>query len=300
VSAARPLLVVALGGNAVSPPRGGLTLAVERDLIRRAAGELAALAADARLLIVHGNGPQVGRLLIAESAGDPADLDILVAQTQGELGYLLAEALETRLGTRCCAALITRAVVAADDPGFAHPTKPVGPVLARPPAAVPAMRLADGSGWRRVVASPRPTGVLELDIIRRLLADTHVVAGGGGGVALMQAGGRREPRPAVIDKDWTAALLATRLHADRLLYVTDVAYAYDDFGGAGQRPIATMTAAAARSRLAAGVFPPGCMGPKVASAIDFVVASGRPAVIAALGEVEAALRGRAGTTITAA
>lgn len=291
------LLVVALGGNAVSPPRGGLTFAVERELIARAAAELAPLAtAGARLLVVHGNGPQVGRLLGAESDDDPADLDVLVAQTQGELGYLLVEALEAHLGAGACAALITRVVVAADDPGFATPTKPVGRVLAARPAG-PAVRVGDGSGWRRVVASPRPLEVVDLDAVRRLLATTHVVAGGGGGVALARAGARCEARAAVVDKDWTAALLATRLGAERLLYVTDVAAACDDFGTAGQRAIARLSVAEARARLAAGAFPPGSMGPKIASAVEFVAATGRPALITTLGAVATALAGAAGTTV---
>jgi carbamate kinase len=292
------LLVVALGGNAVSPPRGGLTFAVERGLVEQAAAELAALAAaGTRLLVVHGNGPQVGRLLTAESAGDPEHLDVLVAQTQGELGYLLAEALDRRLGGGCCAALVTRVVVEEGDPGFARPVKPVGPVLAHAPPGVPATRMPDGSGWRRVVASPRPVDVVETDAIRTLLATNHVIAGGGGGVPVVRGASRRDRQPAVVDKDWTAALLAGRLGADRLLYVTDVPYACDDFGGLGQQPITAMSAAAARARLAAGVFAPGSMGPKVASAVEFVAASGRSAVITTLGEIAAALAGRAGTTI---
>jgi carbamate kinase len=289
------LLVVALGGNAVSPPRGGLTFAVERELVARAAAELAPLAAaGARLLIVHGNGPQVGRLLAAESDDDPADLDVLVAQTQGELGYLLVEALAPHLGEGACATIVTRVVVAAADPGFTTPTKPVGRILFARPAA-PAVQVADG--WRRVVASPRPLEVLELAAIRRLLASVHVIAGGGGGMAVVRHAAGLEPRAAVVDKDWTAALLATRLGAERLLYVTDVAAAYDAFGAAGQRPLARLSVADARARVAAGAFPPGSMGPKIASAADFVAATGHPAVIGTLGAVPAALAGRAGTTI---
>lgn len=292
------LLVVALGGNAVSPPRGPLTVDVERALVARAAAELAPLArAGARLLIVHGNGPQVGRLLRLESDDDPADLDVLVAQTQGELGYLLLEALAVHLGAAAGAALLTRVVVAADDPAFDAPSKPIGGVLAAAPRA-PAVAVA--GGWRRVVASPRPLDVLELAAIGRLLAAGHVVAGGGGGVPLARSDGRREPRPAVVDKDWTAALLATRLGARRLLYVTDVAAACDAFGAADQRPIARLSVAAARARLAAGAFAAGSMGPKVASAVDFVAATGRPAVITTLGAIAAALDGRAGTTIAPA
>lgn len=292
------LLVVALGGNAVSPPRGGLSFAVERRLVEQAAAELAELAtAGARLLVVHGNGPQVGRLLTAESAGDPAHLDVLVAQTQGELGYLLAEALDRRLGGNRCAALMTRVVVEHDDPGFAQPVKPVGPVLDHAPPGVPSVRMPDGLGWRRVVASPRPVDVVETEAIRTLLATTHVIAGGGGGVPVLRGQTRGDRQPSVVDKDWTAALLAERLRADRLLYVTDVPNACDAFGHEAQQAITAMNVAAARARLAAGVFAPGSMGPKIASAVEFVAASGRPAVITTLGQIAAALEGRAGTTI---
>lgn len=298
MSAAAPL-VVALGGNAVSPPRGGLTFAVERRLVAQAAGELAPLAAaGARLLIVHGNGPQVGRLLAAESAGALADLDVLVAQTQGELGYLLAAALDAHLGAGACAALMTRVVVAADDPAFATPTKPVGPVLAAAPAGVASARLPDG-GWRQVVASPRPIAVVERAAIAALLATTHVIAGGGGGVALGDAAPGRQPCAAVVDKDWTAALLAVAVGARRLLYVTDVCQVCDGFGTPDVRPLAVLSVDEARARLAAGAFPPGSMGPKIASAVEFVAATGGEAVITTLGAIAAALDGDAGTRIVA-
>ena len=297
-SAARSLIVVALGGNAVSPPRGGLTFAVERDLIERATAELAPLAEDgARLLIVHGNGPQVGRLLAVESAGDQADLDICVAQTQGELGYLIAEALDARLGADATATIVTRVLVDADDPAFAHPTKPIGPVLDHCPPDAPAVQMPDGSGWRRVVASPRPLAVIEQRAIRSLLTTHHVVAGGGGGVALSDARRKRRPCAAVVDKDWVASLLAIELRADQLLYVTDVPQAFDRFGQHDQEPIHTMSVAEAQARLDECVFAPGSMQPKVASAVDFVAATGRRAIIATLGAIAAALQGTAGTTI---
>ncbi|MFN8544672.1 MAG: carbamate kinase [Candidatus Binatia bacterium] len=288
---AGPLVVVALGGNAVSPPAGDSALAAERTAVARAADDLALLAAGGRrLLVVHGNGPQVGRLLVVAGADGTADLDVHVAQTQGELGYLLAEALEARLGGGACAALVTRVTVDATDPAFAVPTKPIGRVLPAAPAGVPAVRLPDGRGWRRVVASPRPREVIELDAIRVLLASRHVVAGGGGGVPLMAADGRRGPAPAVVDKDWVAALLAVELGAARLVFVTDVSHAYDDFGGAA-RPIAVMSVAEARARCARGVFAAGSMAPKVESAVEFVAACGRPARITTVGAAGA------GTTI---
>lgn len=291
----QPVLVVALGGNAISPPRGDLSITAERAVLAHSVAELAAVARQGRrLLIVHGNGPQVGRLLATPGIGAPDTLDVHVAQTQGELGYLIAEALDRALPGERAAALVTRVLVDADDPAFWHPTKPVGAVLSRPPTGVPAVRLPSG-GWRRVVASPRPTTVVELPAIEVLLATHHVIAGGGGGVAL--AGEDRHARPAVIDKDWVAALLAITLNAEGLVFVTDVAHACDRFGHVKQCAIERMTAAEARTRLDAGVFAPGSMGPKVESAVQFVEARARRAVITTIGHVDAALRGLTGTTI---
>jgi carbamate kinase len=293
-----PLTVVGLGGNAIAPPRGSLAIAAERPLIAEAARELAALARQgARLLVVHGNGPQVGRLLAAPGLGNPDTLDVHVAQTQGELGYLLAEGLDAHLGAGSTVALVTRVLVDPGDPAFAHPAKPVGAVLAEPPPGVAAVRMPDGRGWRRVVASPRPVAVVEEAALARLLEAHHVVAGGGGGVALAAGDGTRVPCAAVVDKDWVAGLLAAHLGARVLLSVTDVPRAFDAFGRAEQREIPAMTPAEARARLAAGTFAPGSMAPKVESAVEFVEATGRAAVITTLGAVAAALRGQAGTTI---
>ena len=267
-------------------------------MLERAVAELTELVrAGTRLLVVHGNGPQVGRLLAAPGVGDPDSLDVHVAQTQGELGYLLAEALDRHLGTDASAALVTRVLVDAADEAFGQPSKPVGAVLAAAPVGVPSVRLRDGSGWRRVVASPRPVAVIEEEAIGRLLGSHHVIAGGGGGVALRRSDGGRQACAAVIDKDWVAALLAITFHAEALLFVTDVAHAFDRFGAADQQAIHAMTVAEARARLAAGVFAPGSMAPKIASAAHYVTATGRPAVIATIGAVAAATRGQAGTTI---
>ena len=155
-----PLTVIALGGNALSPPAGGMSLGAEREAAAAATAELAALAqAGARLLVVHGNGPQVGRLLGAPGVGDAGQLDIHVAQTQGEIGYLIAHALDSRLGGTPTGVLVTRVVVSEQDPAFQHPSKPVGPTLASPPTDVPAVPVPGGR-WRRVVASPRPIAVV--------------------------------------------------------------------------------------------------------------------------------------------
>ncbi|HUI24933.1 MAG TPA: carbamate kinase [Candidatus Kryptonia bacterium] len=293
-----PLIVVALGGNAISPPRGDLSLAVEQLAIANAVAEISALArAGARLLLVHGNGPQVGRLLAAPGLGDVARLDVHVAQTQGEIGYLLATALDAQLGDHASVALVTRVVVDAADPAFAAPTKPVGAVLAHKPDGLAAVLAPDGSGWRRVVASPRPLAVLEQAAIATLLVAHHVIAGGGGGVALAHSGNAYIPQPAVVDKDYVAALLAVALDAAQLLFVTDVAHAFDRFGDRTQQPIDRMSIAQARVRLAGGAFAPGSMAPKIESAVQFVSATRRPALITTLGAVAAACRGQSGTII---
>ena len=292
-----PLVVVALGGNAVSPARGDGSFDAEREAIGRAADELAILERRRlRLLVVHGNGPQVGRLLATPDLGALESLDIHVAQTQGELGYLLTKAMDDRL-ERPSVALFTRVIVDADDPALAHPTKPVGPVLDDEPVGLPSVRMPDGTGWRRVVASPRPTRVAEESAIATLLQSSHVVAGGGGGVALSRARTSTEPCSAVVDKDWVASSLAVSMDADLLVFVTDVTHAFDGFGGLGQSSIGSMSPREARRRLEGGAFAPGSMAPKVESAVEYVEATGRPAVIAALGEVEAAIAGRSGTRI---
>jgi carbamate kinase len=294
-----PLTVVALGGNALSPPRGCMDLAAEREAAAAATAELAVLArAGTRLLVVHGNGPQVGRLLAAPGVGDARHLDVHVAQTQGELGYLVAHGLDGHLGGSQSAVLVTRVVVSESDPAFEHPSKPVGPTLASPPTGVPAMPVP-GGGWRRAVASPRPIAVVECEAIAALLDRFHVVAGGGGGIPLAGPAEARRPVPAVVDKDWVASLLAIALRAERLIFVTDVDAAYDQFDGQAPRRIEALSPGAARAKLVAGVFGPGSMAPKVESAADFAEATGRPAVITALGAIDAALRGAVGTTIAA-
>ena len=290
-AAARPLLVVALGGNAISPPAGDLSYAGERRAVEQSARELAQLAAlGYRLLVVHGNGPQVGRLLPADFK--LTDLDIHVAQTQGELGYLLAAALGSVSGERTVA-LLTRTEVQRDDPAFGKPDKPVGPVVRDRPNG-DAVWLAGPGGWRRLVASPRPRGVPEVPVIGQLLADAHVIAGGGGGVPVDDQG---KPCRAVVDKDRVAALLARALDARGLIFATDVEGAFRNFGSPDAELLRALTTKQARDMLRAGVFGDGSMAPKVESAADFVSATGCVASIALLGSLIDALDGRAGTRI---
>jgi carbamate kinase len=291
-----PVLVIGVGGNALCPPRGDPSLAAERRMIARAADEIAPLAgAERRLLIVHGNGPQVGRLLAA--GGEVEDLDLYVAQTQGELGYLLAEACEARNRGVPYAALVTRVLIDPADAAFRAPDKPVGAVLRTRPDGVAAAPTPDGLGWRRVVPSPRPMAVIEEAAIGALLASHNVVAGGGGGIPLAKAEAFRASSPAVVDKDWVASMLAIAFDAERLLFVTDVPSAFDRFGAAAQEPIAEMSATQAKVYMRRGVFAEGSMRPKVESVLAYVAAAGREAIITTIGAVEAGLQGRAGTLI---
>ena len=267
--------MVALGGNALSPPAGDQGYATERTAAALAARQLAALTAQGwRLLVVHGNGPQVGRLL-GSSAGT-SDLDLHVAQTQGELGYLLAEALERASGS-ATVALVTRALVDPADPAFDAPTKPIGPLLPARPAHGPAVQLS--GGWRRTVASPRPLAVVEERAIATLLREQHVIAGGGGGIAIARTAEGSQGLAGVIDKDWMAARLAIALQAHTLVFATNVAGVEDGHGSAQARLRQRLSVAEARQLLATGALGAGSMAPKVESAADFVAATGRPARI---------------------
>jgi len=279
----RPLLVLALGGNALSPPAGrDEGYEPERRIIRETGEQLNRLADQGyRLLIVHGNGPQVGRLL----RQDPShgNLDIHIAQTQGELGYLLAATLR---GRALC--VLTRVVV-EDDPG--PPVKAVGPVLTARPAG-DAVR--SGDGWRVAVAAPLPLAVREQAAIGVLLEHHHVIAGGGGGIPETAAG---SPVAGVVDKDRIGALLAVALDARQLVFATDVPGVYPEPDVRSGPPLAGISLDTARALIARGVVAPGSMGPKVESAAAFAAATGRPAHICALGAVARALAGHAGTRI---
>ena len=299
-------IVAALGGNALLQRGEAPDAGVQQHHIAVAVSALAPLAGDHELIVVHGNGPQVG-LLALESANDPAltrpyPFDVLGALTQGMIGYWLLQALENALPGREVASLITQTLVSAADPAFADPTKFVGAGYPEPDARRLADEngwtvKADGGSWRRVVPSPQPQRVVETATIGRLLSAGAVVvcAGGGGAPVVRDAGGHLVGVDAVVDKDTTAELLAEALRADVLLLLTDVPAVEVGHGTAGARPIRTANPADLR----AIDFPAGSMGPKVGAACRFVEATGGTAAIGALGDVRAILAGHAGTTVTA-
>ena len=301
-------LLVALGGNALLP-RGQL-LSAENQLaaIRRAATQLARVAAVHDLVVTHGNGPQVGLLAMqaAAYAGvPPYPLDVLGAETEGMIGYLLEQELANLLpASRSVATLLSRVEVDLHDPAFDHPTKPIGPVFAAAQASALAAEHGwvfgpDGDGRRRLVASPRPLRVTGLVPLKWLLAQGAVViAAGGGGIPVARSADGRSLHgvEAVIDKDLCSSLLACDLAADVLIIATDVSSVSMDWGLPTQRSLRQVTPQA----LAGLAFAAGTMGPKVEAACQFALATGRRAVIGLLDEIEAMLAGQAGTEVSVA
>jgi carbamate kinase len=298
-------IVAALGGNALLRRGEPADAATQRENVRTAAAALAELARDHELIVTHGNGPQVGLLALqgeSYSGVSPYPLDILGAETEGMIGYLVDQELVNALGGARVATLLTQVIVDRDDPAFAHPTKPIGPVYDH----ARAVRLAaergwaiarDGEHWRRVVASPEPRSIVELDTIRLLctVGVTVVCSGGGGIPVIVDRDGRLAGVEAVIDKDRAAVLLAEGLKADALLLLTDVPAVMEGWGGEDARELRAVGV----SELRAMSFDTGSMGPKVEAACAFAEATGAIAAIGGLADAAALLRGEAGTTVSA-
>jgi carbamate kinase len=297
-------LVIALGGNALLRRGQPMTADNQLDNIRRAATQLATIASSHELVLTHGNGPQVGLLALqaaAYTAVESYPLDVLGAQTDGMIGYLLEQELANLLPSRTVTTLLTRVEVDANDAAFAHPTKPIGPVYTQAESQRIASEKSwvmapDGNSFRRVVASPQPLRVLGLAPIRWLLEKgALVIAAGGGGIPVVRGadGHSLQGVEAVIDKDLCSGLLARELQADCLVIATDVAAVYLDWGTPQQRALGTVSS----QTLTGMAFPAGSMGPKVDAACRFVEATGKRAVIGSLDQIEAMLSGSAGTQI---
>ncbi len=312
-------VVIALGGNAMTAPDGSATPAVQRQAVEQAAPALASIVgAGHQLVITHGNGPQVGNLLVknelAAHVVPPVPLDWCGAQTQGTIGTLLLDALDVELDRRGLrrpvAALVTRTLVDGADAGFTHPTKPIGRYLSAPEAAA---LMAHGQvwsdrgerGWRRVVASPEPLKVLDVAAAEALLDNGFVViCAGGGGIPTVRESGPRGSVvrltgvQAVIDKDLTAAVLAVGLHADMLVIATDVDHAIVGYGGPDPHPLGAVNPGQLRAYAAGGEFAGGSMGPKVEAVCRFVEATGCRAAISSLHRIAEAVAGTTGTQVT--
>jgi carbamate kinase len=307
-------VLIALGGNAMTSADGNARPEDQRAAVTLAMEEVAGIVASgAQVVLTHGNGPQVGNLLVknelAAQVVPPVPLDWCGAQTQGTIGVLIMNALESSLARRGVAAgrpavLVSRTLVRADDPHFAEPTKPIGRYVS---AAEAANMIAHGQtwrdmgtkGWRRVVASPEPVECLDAAAAHTLLdAGFTVVCAGGGGVPVVRdAAGVLGGVEAVIDKDLTAALLARQLGAETLLIATDVKAVMTGWGTAAERALGAVTVAELRELAKRGEFGSGSMGPKVEAACRFAAGGGQ-AIITHLASIGDALAGRAGTVVT--
>ena len=308
-------LVVAIGGNALQPAGETADAGAQRRRIEATASLLAdVVGAGHDLVLTHGNGPQVGNILLQNEETrhlvPPMPLDVCGAESQALIGYLLAQALRNEFAhrkiDRDVASIVTQVLVHADDAAFANPTKPIGPYYLRDDEIL--VKKAEGwkmvydqrGGWRRVVPSPRPVEVIEKDIIRALVGDGGgrvVIAAGGGGIPVIRKDGKLVGVEAVIDKDLAAAVLAKAIGWKHLVIATDVPQIALDFGKPSQRFIDRLTIPEAKKHLAEGQFPPGSMGPKMEAVVDFLEHGGQHAVITDLEHLAAAVAGKAGTQI---
>ena len=305
--------VVVLGGNAFASKDGRLTMAGQLRFAREAVSLLKPLLTDAtQLLISHGNGPQVGHILtrVEEALGKAytIPLEVCVAESEGEIGYVLEQALynvlsELRL-KRPVAGLLTQVVVSTNDTAFQNPTKPIGPFYDEGQAEQIrqkgfAVCEDAGRGFRRVVASPQPLEIVEFDVIRSLLEmGVIVIAAGGGGIPVVRHNECLQGIEAVVDKDLTGELLADQLDADMLVILSCVPCAYRFFNTDRQDPIGRITATEARRLLDEGHFAPGSMQPKIEAAIRFASKPQRTTIVCDPPSLAAALRGNAGTIVT--
>jgi carbamate kinase len=307
--AKKEILLVALGGNALI--RKGQVGTVEEQFqnLKVPIQQIARLSRHYSILITHGNAPQVGNLLLQqECSNDVPDLplEILVAQTQGQIGYMIESTLDAQLmelgihtGQRLVS-LISYVVVDENDPAFQDPSKPIGPIFTPERARhLPYPTRKTAKGYRRVVASPKPLTIVEKREIQKLIAeDFIVICCGGGGIPVIREGRAFQGVDAVIDKDLASAKLAEEVGVDIFLIATDVEGAASQFGEPDQEFLRTLTTEQANLYLKQGHFPPGSMGPKVEAAVQFIKSGGKRAIIASILSIEEAVVGNAGTEVT--
>lgn len=310
------LCVVALGGNAILPNNRAGSIDEQRSLTQSTMAQVAEqVAQGVPVVLTHGNGPIIGNILLRNEgmAGTipPMPLDICGADSQGGIGYMIQQSLQNELQARGVSkqvvTLVTQVEVDPGDPAFSQPTKPIGPFYSRREAERLAaekgwqMREDAGRGMRRVVPSPRPLRIIEIEVVRTLVEEGVIVnCVGGGGVPVVRRGGRLVGIEAVIDKDHTAAVLATQLRAERLILLTAVETVMRNFGTPSQEPLHRVSSEEAESLLRSGEFPPGSMAPKIRAALDFLSAGGAEVVITDPTHLSAALAGATGTHIAVA
>lgn len=304
--------VVAIGGNAITRPGQVGTIPEQFANAEQACRDLLVLLEKGfDLVLTHGNGPQVGNMLLRVELSAhqvyTLPLDTCVSDSQGGMGYMLQQVMRNVLAERgldkTVATVLTQVVVDPDDPAFRAPSKPVGPFYTGEKARELEKRGWNvkedaGRGYRRVVSSPRPKEIVEISAIRTLLeAGTVVIAAGGGGIPVVCENGRLRGVEAVVDKDHASSLLAQKLGVDLFLIATSVEQVYLNFGKADQTPLREMTVQEARSYLAEGQFPAGSMGPKIQSAVEFLLHGGKEVLVTDISAVARALAGDSGTRI---
>jgi carbamate kinase len=303
----KPVLLVALGGNALIKPGETGTIEEQFRNLRVPIRQIARLSRDYRIIITHGNGPQVGNLLLQQECCDTIPsmpLEILVAQTQGEIGYMIestldSELMELGIKEKRVVSLISYVVVDESDPAFQAPSKPIGPFYTEERASkLPYRTIKTPKGYRRVVASPRPVTIVEKREIRQLIEmDFIVVCCGGGGIPVIREGRSFCGVDAVIDKDLASAALAQDVGVDIFLIATDVPGAALNYGRQDETFLRALSASDAVRHLKNGQFPPGSMGPKAEAAVQFIAGGGKRAVITSIEAIEDAVAKQAGTEI---
>ncbi len=301
----KPILLIALGGNALIQKGQSGTAEEQLENLKLPARQFAQLSQDYRIIITHGNGPQVGNLLLQQESCEAVPkqpLEILVAETQGQIGYMLESTLDQELMAigvdfRPLVTLITYVVVAQDDPAFKNPTKPIGPAYSKEEAdQLPYTMMETPKGYRRVVASPQPVTIVEKREIQKLLEmDFIVVCCGGGGIPVIRQDRTFDGIDAVIDKDLASSLLAQEIGADVFVIATDVDGVMLNYGTPEQQLLRSLNTDDAKRYLEEKQFGTGSMGPKVEAAVKFVEATGKEAIITSTAHIESAVAKQTGT-----
>ena len=304
----KQILLVALGGNALIRKGQKGTVDEQFENLKNPVRQIAELTRTYRIIITHGNGPQVGNLMLKQESCDAVPklpLEILVAQTQGQIGYMIESTLDTELmnlgdnSKHYFVSLLSYVVVDKNDPAFLNPSKPVGPVFTKDKAqTLPYPTKKTAKGYRRVVASPLPVTIVEKREIKKLIdMNFIVICCGGGGIPVIREGRRFSGVDAVIDKDLASARLAEEVGVDIFLIATDVQGVALNYGKKNQEFLRSLTARQATRFLAQGHFPPGSMGPKIEASVQFVRKTGKRAVIASIENIDSAVKGKSGTEI---
>ncbi len=305
-------IVVALGGNALIKKGQKPTISNQSKTARKSLEYLIPLIKNNHVLITHGSGPQVGDVLLQNQLSklkvSPLPLDVIDAEVQGELGYILEQNLqnifaEKKINKRVMS-ILTQVIVDKNDPAFKHPTKPIGQFYSKAQAAKlkkKGIHIVEqiGKGWRRVVASPKPKSIDDVDIIEHLISKGIVIiAAGGGGIPVIKEKNKIYGIQAVIDKDLASACLANSINASTLIILTDELCVYLNYKRPNQKPLRKLNITQAQTYFKQGQFPSGSMGPKIEASITFLKKGGKKAIITSSSSLQKALKGQAGTTIT--